>query len=275
MRIGKKLLYRMEPSSHISHKRPEGEHMKRALVYVTVILWMIALIQVVVINMDKNESITVQAIEDNNFSDVGCVVELAGRIHGHLGNGEQEQLLLKLAKELGITSGMESDYTEKSNGTVTSVRKNGANGITNLEYICILPDNWSPDNSTEDYIVMRVEISEGLSYGLSYQKLFNEIGQAYEIDGKASLMMTANYGRLLSLDEKNEQIEKYFTLLNVKEAAGNRGNDLFTVYGYTKAIEDWIRTDGKKINVNIAMSDNEVENSTMLHFGIPVLKEDY
>ena len=54
-----------------------------------------------------------------------------------------------------------------------------------------------------------------------------------------------------------------------------RGDELYTVYAYTGLINDYVKSEGNKINVNIAFNYNEKKNKTNLYVATPILNQDY
>ena len=61
----------------------------------------------------------------------------------------------------------------------------------------------------------------------------------------------------------------------VMEKTGNFWNDYYVAYGYTSGISKWKNVNGKKVNMNVAISYDEERNMTKIVMGTPIINTDF
>ena len=90
-----------------------------------------------------------------------------------------------------------------------------------------------------------------------------------------TIQLVGDYAGYLPLERRNEITEDILDALGAEVVYEYREHDLYTVYGYTAGLDNYITVDNKKINVHIAMSQNEEHYRTILYLASPILPDTW
>ena len=80
---------------------------------------------------------------------------------------------------------------------------------------------------------------------------------------------------MLDIVERNKLADELLSELSAKVVAENRDADMFTIYGYSQGIKDYLEIGGNRINVNIAMNYDEINNTTNIFLSSPINSGSY
>lgn len=253
-----------------------GYFMKRVLIYMTALLWMAALWQFILEHKPAaaftNQTASPKKIWeqfDKMLGEAGakercCVIDLAARSASRTGE-EQEQLLLDAARRMGVEENILFQREVRSNGTSLFWEAEVSGATLYAQYL----------DMQEDYVVLHLEDRSFEKPTSIYMDIFQDIADDYELTGLSCMELTACLPGDFSFVEKNVLSENIFHLLEVQEVDGIRGQDLYTLYGYTNLLTPYIIADQKMINVNLAFTSREEEQETEIHLGIPVIRNNY
>ncbi len=243
--------------------------MKQRIAYFACTIWLIMLADFIVEEVGQKEAIVVEAMATQPFSDLETTIELSGKYARELKTGEIERIFIDMAKQIGVTDNYEIRTEKKSNGSVTVFQKDGKNGAVVFRYIA-LDQNINP----EYYMVLNMKVYHNIDCALEYRQRIERIGKQYGIDGTVCMELEGAYPILLSMEEKNQAEKEIFEQLGAEFVSGSREEDLYTVYGYTNAVDSCIMIEKDKTNINLAFTEND-DKQTIWHLGIPVLWEEY
>lgn len=250
--------------------------MKRVLIYMTALLWMASLWQFI-LEHKPAAAFTDQAsspqetwqqfdemLEEAGAREICCVIDLAARSVSR-NEEEQKQLLLDAAKRIGVKDDILFQRETRSNGTSLFWEAEVFGATLKAQYL----------DMQEDYVVLHMEDWSFKKPAAIYMNIFQDIAEDYKLTGLPCMELTAYLPGDFSFAEKNILSENIFHLLEVQEVDGIRGQDLYTLYGYTNMLSPYIVADQKMINVNLAFTPHEEDNETEIHLGIPVIRNNY
>lgn len=270
-------MYKNVAYGNTGDKKKMGYFMKRVLIYMTALLWMAALWQFILEHKpaaaftdqtdfpQKTWEQFGEMLEEAGAGELCCVIDLAARSASRTGE-EQEQLLLDAARRMGVEKEDILFQREvKSNGTSLFWEAEVSGGTLYAQYL----------DMQEDYVVLHLEDQSFEKPASIYMDIFQDIAEDYELTGMPCMELTACLPGDFSFVEKNVLSENIFHLLEVQEVDGIRGQDLYTLYGYTNLLAPYIIADQKMINVNLAFTSREEEHETEIHLGIPVIRNNY
>ena len=63
--------------------------------------------------------------------------------------------------------------------------------------------------------------------------------------------------------------------LDAKVVAESRDSDIFTIYAFAEGVDDYMLMSGKKVNINISESYDEINNMTVIYMSTPFNNLDY
>lgn len=243
--------------------------MKQRIAYFACAVWIVMLADFIVQEIGEKEAVVVQAMANQTFSDVQTTIELSGKYPIKLKNGEVERIFVNMADQVGITDNYEMTTEKKSNGSITTFKKDGKNGAVVFRYIA-LDQNVNP----EYYMVLNMKIYHTIDCAIEYRDRMKQIGKQYGIDGTVCMELEGTYPLTLSMEEKKQVEKDIFEQLKADFVSGSREEALYTVYGYTNMIDSYFKIENNKTNINLAFTENG-QNQTVWHLGIPTLWEEY
>jgi len=92
-------------------------------------------------------------------------------------------------------------------------------------------------------------------------------------DISTTIQLVGEYSGYLTENRKDAVTERVLSALNAKVVYDYREDDLYTVYAYTGALENYITVENKKINIHLAMSQDEENYKTILYLASPILPD--
>jgi hypothetical protein len=94
-------------------------------------------------------------------------------------------------------------------------------------------------------------------------------------DTQITLKYEGNKEGDLTSEQKHEVAQLLVDELQGKIAMEYDEGDLYTVYAYTGMLKEYITSMDNKINIQIAISYNELTNKTKIELATPVIGEDW
>lgn len=108
-----------------------------------------------------------------------------------------------------------------------------------------------------------------------YKELVRNIFAAEGIKGNVSVYLEGRIRGALNYEERSYLADRMIKKLDGKIVTESRDNDIFTIYAYTSNIEEYIKSVGRKINVNVTSSYDEAANETVIYLATPINNLDY
>ena len=74
---------------------------------------------------------------------------------------------------------------------------------------------------------------------------------------------------------ENDITDKIMDKMNADIVTGNRTKEIYTVYGYSEEMEDYVVFGSTKTNVNVAITYDELNNETLIYMATPIINQDF
>lgn len=225
------------------------------------------------------------------LSDEGCH-EVLDKLAGRLGVSSYEYYRNRTNSGYVATLKKESDSSTLSIQLITAENNVGENIINQQQYISI---NLCIENSVESGFYYCNLIDESVNVILKQadareRVLADEASTVYtDEDEYRDYVKNLNisvkgkiYG-VADLDRQKRISEELLDMAGAEKIFDNTDPvkksdetfDMYSMYGYTKDIDDYVAVGSRKINVNVVFTYNEEENVTYVHFGSPIINYDY
>lgn len=94
-------------------------------------------------------------------------------------------------------------------------------------------------------------------------------------ESKSSANVIGCYEGNLNLEQRDQIADRLLGEMGAKVVSENRDMQLYTIYGYTPYVKEYEYQERKKVNINLAMYYNELEDKTYAYAAIPVIGLDY
>ena len=224
---------------------------------------------------EKNTSL-VAAFSVTKPQAVSATVEITARCPGEgLTESEKLRLMNRVADAIGLTIDTEPQVTETEQRQEISFYKDALAADTEVKVISLLIPQGT-EAVTKHYLYASICLDESLDTVLTYKKLLEEaMEELFCTEISVTLQLVGDYPGYLPVERRNEITEEILNALSAEVVYEYREADLYTIYAYTASLDNYITVEGKKINLHIAMSQNEDHYRTTLYLASPILPDTW
>jgi len=224
---------------------------------------------------EKNTSL-VAAFSVTNPQEISATVEITAK-YPLYGLSDKNKLLLmeEVADAIGLTIDEAPEMTKTPTRQELCFYKDAVAADTEIRVITLCPED-AEVSEEKTYLYTKICLNRSLDTVLAYKKLLEEtIKELSCTELSATIQLVGDYAGYLPLERRNEITEDILTALGAEVVYEYREHDLYTVYGYTASLDNYITVEDKKINVHIAMSQNEEHYRTTLYLASPILPDTW
>lgn len=251
-----------------------SKYQKTAIISVLFIC-IIAAIRIIDNNIIYNGSKFVEAFNTTSFEIKESQLNIWGEyIPKYMTMDDMINMGQKIANEIGI-----DDYEENSEDNelkkIYTIEKKSVDASTKIqitETIELLENGiYKPKN----YISVNLTLYNKCSSIGYFEKNLTKVFERLMINPVKGIIITAaREGRVSELAAR-EIMEDLIRLLGGEVREIIIDNNLKTAYGYSGHMKDYVISKGDKINMDLAITYNEIEEKTYLYAGIPVITFEY
>lgn len=247
---------------------------RRIGVIFLLILWMMAGMQLFATKNEAKEATVAQVFSDIGDTEREGIVEYYGQLTEKkkiIMLEQREEYLREIAEELGIYDHIVVYRTYGENSQTTVLQKDGANADTSLRLV-----TWREKGEiTRQTLLVHISMDSDLEMALRVRRRLKSILDEDMETVRSSALVSGNYAGNLSLAKRNQIADRLLQDLDASVVTENRDMQLYTIYGYTPYLKEYVRQGKKTVNVNIAMYYDETKDETRVYGAVPVLGIDY
>ncbi len=247
--------------------------MKKVYVVILAALWLMALVKFID-NSGNKEADIVTAFANDSYLSTNSSIEAviyAGNLY--YSDEAKKDVLIKLAKELGITEGYTvENCTENANSVVKYV-KNSKYAVTEIKFVTVKNDK--DEMVSRQYIMVNIEILNSIESAVLYRERVETILAGMDMEAEVTMTLKGNINGKLSSSEKDVISNDIIASLGGEIVSEYREEKLYTVYAYTGKIDDYVIVGKDKININVAINYDELLDETNIYMATPIINEDY
>lgn len=118
-------------------------------------------------------------------------------------------------------------------------------------------------------------LSSQLKGNRQYYEAISQIFTNLNIQTDIGVTIVGKFDNYLSPIDRYNTVAKIFNMTNALFVEGINTEQLISYSGYTKNCQDFIKVNGKKINLNIALRYHELDQKTYIHIGAPLIYQEY
>lgn len=189
--------------------------------------------------------------------------------NGFITERDKEDFIRYIAGRLGIT--IDSDYISLQEGKRTELvfEKKAKQAVTTIKVISLSNE----DGLWKHYCAIRLSILNDTSdSAVYYRSRLEEITDELEIaEAEVSLTIEGSYHGDLSLVSRNQIADRMLRKLDGTVISENRGQEMYTIYAYTRGRKEYIESDGRRINIQLAMYYDELRDETVVYLASPII----
>ena len=233
---------------------------------------------------EKNTSL-VAAFSVTKPEAISATVEVAAKYMAEdaLDEKKMHRLMEEMADAIGLTVDREPELLESGQRMELSFFKDALAADTELKVIRLMPDmseeardtETSPED-TKTYLYAKICLEQSLDMVLAYKTLLEKTLEELDCtEISTTIQLVGDYAGYPPVERRDEITEKILDALGAEVVYEYREQDLYTVYGYTASLDNYITVEDKRINVHIAMSLNEDHYRTTLYLASPILPDTW
>lgn len=248
----------------------------RITAYIAVVLWIAVATQMIVNRVFQEDARITEAFVKTNTGEMQSSIEIAGEYRtGFLSDEDKKKLICDLASEIGLTIDKEISVWEEETRSEYYFYKQAKKASSEIKVISVEQDEVGVTKMTH-YIIVRLTISEGIEsidrYKIILEKAFDKMKTR---DVQVTLKYEGNKEGDMTSEQKHELAQLLVDELQGRIALEYDEGDIFTVYGYTGMLKEYVTSMDNKINIQIAISYNELTNKTKIELATPIMEEDW
>ncbi len=248
----------------------------RVTIYIAVVLWIAVATQMLVNRMFQEDARITEAFVKTNTDGMQSSLEIAGEYRtGFLSDEDKKKLICDLAAEIGLKIDKDISVWEEGTRSEYYFYKQAKKASSEIKVISVEQEE-DDVIKMKHYIIVRLTISEGIKsidrYKMLLEKSFDRLKAR---DVQVTLRYEGNKEGDMTSEEKHELAQLLVDELQGRIALEYDEGDVFTVYGYTGMLKEYVTTMDNKINIQIAISYNELTNKTRIELATPIMEEDW
>jgi hypothetical protein len=244
--------------------------------YVAAVLWVAVGTQVLVNRFFQEELQITEAFVKSNTEEMQSSLEMVADYRtGYLSYADKKKLIYDIADAIGLVVDDDITVWEDDTRSEYFFYKKAKQASSEIKVVSI---ETKEDTTIQmkHYIIIRLSISQGIQSIDKYKSILEDTLKDLGVKDK---QITMKYEGCREGNLTNEQKHDIASLL-VDELQGKIAleydeGDLYTVYAYTGMLNEYVTTLGNKINVQIAITYNELTNKTKITLATPILNESW
>ena len=235
--------------------------MKKAGIIAGMVIWsLVAVRYICEANEKKSDIFTAFATSNCNYVTGKVIGEGEYSIYGNI--TDKEYAVKNIMYALGIMN----DYNMVSCEEEVYCEKISDNGYVKVQLA---------NRDGNNFLRIMVDLKQNTECLYDYKELVRNIFAAEGIKGNVSIYLEGIIRGALNYEERSYLADRMIKKLDGKIVTESRDNDIFTIYAYTSNIEGYIKSVGRKINVNVTSSYDEAANETVIYLATPINNLDY
>lgn len=185
---------------------------------------------------------------------------------------ELEPFYRKIKKSLGSDMSISEEIHDDENYAGYSV-----SGKTEQGYSIdlVLQSIGGEDAAGETYLIANIVDTQKVKDLRSVEKFLKRVFTSISCKGDPSVVLEGKYDGMRSENEKKAIAEKIFQTLGARIEEYAIDDDYVSYSGYSDKIACSVTSDDHKINLQVALSDNEVQGCTHIYIGSPVVFSEF
>ena len=250
----------------------------RLLWILIVAAWLFVFLKLLVGAVFEKNTSLVAAFSVTNPQEISACVEVTAKYPlGDLSDKNKKLVLKEVADAIGLTLDAEPEVTESETRQEIAFSKDALAADTELKVIRLIPEAAAePTDNAEAYLYAKICLNQSLDTVLAYKTLLEKTMEELDCtEISTTIQLVGDYAGYLPLERRNEITEEILEALGAEIVYEYREQDLYTIYAYTASLENFITVENKKINVHIAMSQNEDRYRTTLYLASPILPDTW
>lgn len=243
---------------------------KRGILYIAIAIVVITVVTIFV-DVKNGDKMVIKAFADTKFvktaSNVECIINCG---EDQLSDGQKQLMLTSIAYDLGIKDGYNYGSEDNENGTVVTLARTGETSEVYIKLLTI-----EENEKHHNYLMVNVILEDSIESAVHYKQELSKILKEYCEEPPITLNLVGTMEGMLSNNEKDDLTNQLLNCIGAKTVVDGRKENIYTLYGYTESVKEYIEVGKEKVNINIAINYDEENHTTKVYLSTPIINEDY
>ncbi|MHB8130660.1 MAG: YwmB family TATA-box binding protein [Mobilitalea sp.] len=248
----------------------------KVTLYMATVLWVAVATQMLVNRIFQEDFQITEAFVKTETEEMQSSIEVIAEYKmGFLSETDKKDLIHNMADAIGLT--VNDDITVLEDGARSEYYfyKHAKQATSEIKIVS-LEQKDQAITKMQHYIIVRLSIMQGIQSIDKYKSMIENALEELSVESKQiTLKYEGNRIGNLSTVQKHELAALLVEELQGEIAIEYDEGDLFTVYAYTGMLNEYVTSMGNKINVQIAITYNELTNKTKIALATPILNESW
>lgn len=248
----------------------------RITLYIVIVLWVAVGAQMIMNHLFQEQVQITEAFVKSDTAKMQSSLQVVALYDKEtLSESDKQDIIYNLADAIGLMIDQDVTTWKDDTRSESYFYKKAKKATTELK-VASIQEKVGNTTEVKHYIIARVSVSDSIRSIDQYKK---ELEKAIKAEGVKDLQTTLKYEGSkdgnLSREQKREMADNLVKDLQGKIAMEYDEGDIYTVYGYTGLLNDYVSSLGNKINIQIAITYNELKDKTVVTLATPVINDSY
>lgn len=240
------------------------------------LLWLAVIVQLFINRGLQRPGDVVEAFSSSEAIPVEASISVYGDFGDMVLTGETKDIMLRnLAKKLGITDDYEITASGGETYQESTLTKNGKYGKTVIQIVSMNIAGENGEQTVQQTVLCDITIYDDIAYAMECKEQLEDIYQEIGMEPSTSVYLKGKTTGKVTPSRRKELIDGIMEELNASVVQEIDNDNFYCMYGYTDQFERVIFQNGKKINVNLAITYNEEEEMSYLHLAVPYISQSF
>ena len=248
----------------------------RITLYIVIVLWVAVGAQMIINQVFHTQVQITEAFVKSDTAKMQSTLQIIAQYDKPtLSEVEKEKIIQSLAQSIGLILVDEITVIKEESRSESFVYKKAKKATTELK-VASIEEKESGTSKLSHYIITRLSVSDRIGSIDEYKR---KLEKAIKAIGVINLQTTMKYEGSkvgsLTKNQKHEIAQALIKDLQGKIAMEYDEGDMYTVYGYTGMLNDYVKSLGNKINIQIAITYNEMTDKSTITLATPIINDSY
>ncbi len=246
------------------------------LVCAFALLWIAAMIQY--IKTDRGSSVQSMAgiIEEEKLENKSFVVKCRGMIDtAYYTEEEKSAWLTTLAELLKVPADGRLEDLREENIVTVSFTREGSKAFADFKFITKETEISPEEIALTNYMDLSISIDGVLDRAFDYKTVLTEFCKNIGSECEITVTYSGDAKGMLSENEMKALSKEFLQDLSAEEVSTSYTEGNFDLYAYSENEEEYIVSNGERINVNIVMTYDEEADKTKIYLCSPIINDVY
>jgi hypothetical protein len=257
-------------------KRISAPRRTRVTLYMTAVLWLAVVTQIGVNRLFDKEFQITEAFVKTDMQQMESSIEIAAEYNmNSIREKDKRDVIANIAEAMGLV--MDKDITIIKDGSRSeySFTKQAKQAESEIKIISMEHKEHNVIRM-KHYIIVRLHVSQGIQNMEWYKNVIEDSLKKMGVENwQVTMQFTGNLDKARSVKEKKQIAQSLVKKLQGKMAIDYAQGDLYTVYAYSGLIKEYIISMERKVNIQIAISYNDLTDKTTVVLATPILNQGW